>query len=190
MEVDGGFPVGAPYTMNSYDSNQQNSQGQSRSWTATGRSAAVESKLSGQPEVTTTACFNCGDPTHWRRDCPVCGNDRRRPTSQQSQVVVISNLEQTAEIFVRTEIFERNVMAILDTGCEMSIIISILMGSTPLEETNLKLYAANGTDIPLLETVKIPIVIEGYSTMAKVVVSDVVDELILGVDWLTTQGCV
>jgi RNA polymerase subunit RPABC4/transcription elongation factor Spt4 len=56
--------------------------------------------------VTTTACFNCGDPTHWRRDCPVCGNDRRRHTSQQSQVVVISNLEQTAEIFVRTEIFE------------------------------------------------------------------------------------
>jgi predicted aspartyl protease len=79
-------------------------------------------------------------------------------------------------------------MAILDTRCEMSIIISILMDSTPLEETNLKLYAANGTDIPLLETVKIPIVIEGYSTMAKVVVSDVIDELILGVDWLTTQG--
>jgi predicted aspartyl protease len=73
-------------------------------------------------------------------------------------------------------------MAILDTGCEMSIIISILMDSTPLEETNLKLYAANGRYIPLLETVKIPIAIEGYSTMAKVVVLDVVDELILGVD--------
>jgi predicted aspartyl protease len=140
--------------------------------------------------TTTSACFNCGDPTHWRKDCPVCGNDRRRRTSQQGQVVVNSNLEQTAEIFVRTEIFERNVMAILDTGCEMSIIISLLMDSTPLEETNLKLYAANGTDIPLLKTVKIPIVIEGYSTMAKVVVSDVIDELILGVDWLTTQGCV
>jgi predicted aspartyl protease len=185
MEVDGGFPVGTPYTMNSYDSNQQNSQGQSRSWTATGRSAAVESKLSEQPEVTTTsACFNCGDPTHWRRDCPVRGNDRRRRTSQQGQVVVISNLEQTAEIFVRTEIFERNIMAILDTGCEMSIIITILMDSTPLEETNLKLYAANGTDIALLETVKIPIVIEGYITMVKVVVSDVIDELILGVVWI------
>jgi predicted aspartyl protease len=90
---------------------------------------------------------------------------------------------------VLTEIFERNVMAILDTGCEMSIIFSILMGSTSLEETNLKLYAANGTDIPLLETVKIPIVIDGYSTTAQVVVSDV-DELILGMDWLTTQGCV
>jgi hypothetical protein len=76
------------------------------------------------------------------------------------------------------------------TRCEMSIIISILMDSTPLEETNLKLYAANGTDIPLLETVKIPIVIEEYGTMAKVVVSDVIDELILGVDWLTTQSCV
>jgi RNA polymerase subunit RPABC4/transcription elongation factor Spt4 len=102
--------------------------------------------------TTTSACFNCGDPTHWRRDCPVCGNDRRRRTSQQGQVVVISNLEQTAEIFVRTEIFERNVMAILDTGCEMSVIISIMMDSTPLEETNLKLYAANGTDIPLLDS--------------------------------------
>jgi predicted aspartyl protease len=81
-------------------------------------------------------------------------------------------------------------MAILDTGCEMSIISSRLMNSTPLEETNLKLYAANGTDIPLLGTVNIPILIEGYRTMAKVVISDVIDELILGVDWLTAQGCV
>jgi hypothetical protein len=84
--------------------------------------------------TTTSACFNCGDPTHWRRDCPVRRSDRRRRTSQQVQVAVISNLEQTAEIFVRTEIFERNVMAILDTGCEMSIISSRLMDSTPLEE--------------------------------------------------------
>jgi predicted aspartyl protease len=91
---------------------------------------------------------------------------------------------------VRTKIFGRNIIAILDTGCEMSIINSRLMDSTPLEETNLKLYAANGTDIPLLGTVNIPILIEGYRTMAKVVVSDFIDELILGVDWLTAQGCV
>jgi predicted aspartyl protease len=81
-------------------------------------------------------------------------------------------------------------MAILDTGCEMSIVSSRLMDSTPLEVTTLRLYAANGKDIPLLGTMNIPIIIEGHHTMAKVVVSDVIDELILGVDWLTTQGCV
>jgi hypothetical protein len=36
MEVDCGFPVSTPYAMNGYDSNQQNSQGQSTSWTAAG----------------------------------------------------------------------------------------------------------------------------------------------------------
>jgi hypothetical protein len=75
--------------------------------------------------------------------------DGRRRTSQQGKVAVISNPEQTAEIFFRTKILGRNVMAILDTGCEMSIISRRLMDSKPMEESNLKLYAANGTDIPL-----------------------------------------
>jgi hypothetical protein len=109
MAADGRFPVGTPYTMDGYDSNRQNIQGQSRSWTASGLSAAAEPKLNGQLEVlTTSACFNCGDPTHWRRDCPVRCNDRRRRTSQQGQIAVFSNPEQTAEIFVRTKIFGRN----------------------------------------------------------------------------------
>jgi hypothetical protein len=59
-----------------------------------------------------------------------------------------------------------------------------------METTNLKLYAANGTDIPLLGSVEIPIIIEGYDTTVMVVVSEVLDELMQGVDWLTKEGCV
>lgn len=124
------LPVGTP-SANSVDGGRQSVRDQSSSSTASGRPVA-SGLVPNEPSASrTSACFNCGDPTHWRRDCPFRRRGQQMDSSQQAQVAVISNQEKMAEIFVQTKVCGRSVMAILDTGCETSIIGSRFVGSMP-----------------------------------------------------------
>ena len=102
--------------------------------------------------------------------------------SSDGQVGVIADASNHAEIFIRTKVYGRTVMAICDTGCERSVVGSRLVKGAPLKPTETKLYAVNGTEIPLCGTLDMPMQIEGLHTTVDVAVSDAVDELILGID--------
>ena len=58
-----------------------------------------------------------------------------------------------------------------------------------LKPTTQKLYAANGTEIVLVGEVELTLVLAGHVVTAAVVVSDEVDDLILGPDWLISHRC-
>jgi len=79
--------------------------------------------------------------------------------------------------------------ALLDTGCEVSLVGRRLLPKdiqmTPSESD---LYAANRTKIPLLGRIKTDFTVEGgdgYSTT--LAVTNTIEELILGIDWLAKQ---
>ena len=52
-----------------------------------------------------------------------------------------------------------------------------------------KLYAANGTEIALISEVELILLLADYEVTAAVVVSEEVDDLILGIDWLDRHRC-
>ena len=56
-----------------------------------------------------------------------------------------------------------------------------------LESTSQKLFAANGTEIPVKGCLALRLTVHGMPTLANVLVSDAVEDVILGIDWLTTQ---
>jgi len=58
-----------------------------------------------------------------------------------------------------------------------------------MERTSIKLYAANGTEIPVLGAVKLTFEIESHPITADLLVSEAIEELILGIDWLSDHGC-
>jgi len=58
-----------------------------------------------------------------------------------------------------------------------------------LEETTVTLYAANGTAINILGAIHLDFVIDGLPVSASLMVSDEIEELILGIDWLIEHGC-
>ena len=60
----------------------------------------------------------------------------------------------------------------------------------PLEPTRQKLSTADGTEIPLLGETTIEFSVSGFYTGCRVVVSDVITELIIGIDWLQKNQCV
>ena len=59
-----------------------------------------------------------------------------------------------------------------------------------LEPTRQKLSTADGTEIPLLGEITIEFSVFGFHADCRVVVSDVITELILGIDWLQKNQCV
>ena len=81
-------------------------------------------------------------------------------------------------------------LALLDSGCEQSVIGRNLIRKVPLEPTEEKLSTADGTDLPLLGETVVHFSIAGFSTSCRVVVTEAVTDLILGIEWLQRNQCV
>ena len=60
---------------------------------------------------------------------------------------------------------------------------------TPLSLTDVKVYVANGTTIPVLETVAVNFEVPGIPVYCRFLVSDAVDEAMLGINWLAANDC-
>lgn len=61
--------------------------------------------------------------------------------------------------------------------------------TAPLGPTNIRVYAANGTKIPVMGVVTIKFHVAGVPVSCKFLVSDAVDEPMLGIDWLERNDC-
>jgi len=78
---------------------------------------------------------------------------------------------------------------LLDTGCEKSMLPGKLAYGMQLKPTDLSVHAANGAKIPIKGTVRMQFDLEGMPLEAELLVSDVIDEMMLGIDWLTENAC-
>ena len=64
-----------------------------------------------------------------------------------------------------------------------------IVPNVSLSLTNVKLFAANGTKISVLGSVRLYFKVEKLKLFADFLVSDDIDECILGFDWLKRNGC-
>jgi len=101
----------------------------------------------------------------------------------------ISYRPKSEEAYVKAKIDQKEVICLLDTGCERSAIGRKLIPSYPLTKTQLELVAANDTPIPLIGVTKVLLTIGGKHFEVEVAVSDVLEELILGIDFLAAHNC-
>ena len=151
------------------------------------RSLSNRNRNKGGPKD--SACYGCGSLGHYRRDCPKENVNQPPQQDPGSQLGVISAKVRAPEIYVNAQLGNRQILCILDTGCERSIIGRKLIPDVELTDTNMEVFAANGASIPLIGATTLRFSIDGHSVKAHVVVTDVIEELILGIDWLATNGC-
>ena len=94
------------------------------------------------------------------------------------------------EAYLEIYMGSRRTLALLDSGCEQSVIGRNLIRRVPLEPTNEKLCTADGTDIPLLGGTTIELSVSGFKTSCRVVVTDAITEFILGIELMKRNQCV
>lgn len=102
---------------------------------------------------------------------------------------VISAQIRPAEIYVNARVEGKDVVCLLDTGCERSLIGRKLVPERLLNMTNTSLFAANGTPIPVIGSLCLEFYIDRMKVTADLLVTEVLEELILGIDWLSSNRC-
>jgi len=138
-------------------------------------------------------CFSCGQPDHYAKYCPQAparGDAviHSRADNEQNRNRTYGALESTYlnhESYLRVAIGNQVYDCLLDTGSEVSLFPESIVGSVRMEETNRTLKAANGTEIPILGEINLPIEICSYSTQVVGLVSKHVPEPMLGIDFPT-----
>ena len=98
-------------------------------------------------------------------------------------------VESRREAYLEIKFRSRKLVALLDSGCEKSVIGRNLIPKDYLKPTKHKLNVANGAPLPILGETVLEFEVPGFKTRAHVVVSDAVTDLILGIEWLQENNC-
>jgi len=122
---------------------------------------------------------------HWAREC----RSRRADQETQPKLLGVVGSRRASDVYVKIRIAGRERSALLDTGFEKSCIARKYVAKAKLSPTSEKLYAVNGTEIPVSGLLEISFRVGGVATRSEFLVSEHIDEMMLGVDWLTADGC-
>ena len=137
-------------------------------------------------------CRGCNQPQNQLNDSmsPETQNHKSRKHRTRSGGGLNSLTRVRREAYLEIYMGSRRALALLDSGCEQSVIGRNLIRKVSLEPTNKKLYTADGTDVPLLGETTIELSVSGFVTSCRVVVTDAITEFILGIEWMKRNQCV
>ena len=93
-------------------------------------------------------------------------------------------------LFVELKIGKKRCSALLDTGSEVTLLPKHLADLTQLNRSSRKLRAANGTEINIIGEWRTTVTMGPLRVGMNFIVSDQIDELLVGIDWLRENECV
>ena len=166
------------------------SQGENREQNTSNSDSASISNASANPSFREQGrrarrgrCYECGQEGHYARD------HRKQSSAASSNARILTSCQSNTDVYLWARLNGRRVAMLLDTGCERNICARRMLPDAVLEPAEQQLFAANGTAIPLLGQVSTVINVGAAEWPVTFVVTEAVREVILGMPFLTQNGC-
>jgi len=146
--------------------------------------------------VASQLCFNCQMPGHVRRLCPLLQQQNVTAKAAQDEKSMnnargVNKFEKhKGHVYMDLKINGRRLQILLDTGCDVTIIPSDLVFRHNILQSNQKVLAANGTEIPILGRTILQAKLGGQDIEIEGLVSEHVSDIMVGIDWLQANGAV
>ena len=141
-------------------------------------------------------CRRCGQHGHWARECPYNQPQSKEPSASATsflaanqKVNVLSSQRQKVAVHLPIEYQGQLYRCLLDSGCDITVLSRKMLPDLSYQACSQKLLAANSSPIPILGSTKVSFRIAGADLEYEFLVSDAVDEIILGADWLADNRC-
>ena len=147
-------------------------------------------------------CFQCGKEGHMKSRCPENRNNRNRFTRdshvrgeteasnmkvEESNSAAVKKIGKT--LYLEAAILGKSLHCLVDTGSEVNIVPEKYVVGIDVVNSVKTLEAANGTTIGVTGEVDLEVSIGDKHILTRFIVSDQIDEVILGVDWLQSNNC-
>jgi len=158
-----------------------------------------------------SVCHQCGDPSHWIKDCPVLQAEQQGTLPQQFPSPVASPQQplqpsqpppqpevramrsnrsnRPACIWVKYR--QHKLSALIDTGSDVSIAsedIARCMGWEIHAQRTKEVSVADNDVMPVIGATYVTLNVAGQGTESETLIASELDGLILGIDWLQSQG--
>ena len=138
------------------------------------------------------ACYICGLIGHFFRDCPLKVKQPVKDGKDAKQVdkaITCGTLgRHTKEAYLEIEVNGRYYNCLLDTGSGVTIFPYTMVKGYILQPSTTDLKAANGSPISLLGETTVKAVWKGRTIKLQGVVTEHMDEVILGLTWLQDKA--
>jgi len=144
---------------------------------------------------------------HWRANCPTLSPDPSQPyvsgpyysgpgTNNEFQLGPVTNNVQVmsskghSDTYIDISLRGRNVSVLLDTGCERNTCPLRLCRNAKITPAKAELFAANSTPIHIVGITRLFFTVNGRPMHADVYVTEDIDEIIFGYEFLVSHECV
>ena len=153
----------------------------------------VEAPESQSREMRERLCFRCKQPGHFRSECPVPGRPGTKGGYQNSGAKPLQRRRWNAKAieepivshsYLQVEVDGVKHAALLDSGCDITVVPVEVAGGRPLVKTRKRLYGVGGAPVPVLGSVKVMMKLGDREIELEALVSRRVTEIMLGIDWM------
>ena len=144
-------------------------------------------------EVRENLCFRCKQPGHFRSQCPLSGRPGEKGKGQYGDARPLRRNRWSARTieepivshsYLQVEVDGVKHAALLDSGCDITVVPVEVAMDKPLTRTKKRLYGVGGNPVPVLGSVKVMMKLGDREIELEALVSRRVTEIMLGIDWM------